>query len=160
MKFLFTILPVFAATGANALFDCQSDQHAFDPTTGKFVVHYTSIRDTEYDGEPWVRQNLLNQEYKIIILTIIKIRICKPSGNGWEEVDPLTMDCVYDSYTFKTERTGLRNPLIVFNGNGCDSDSSNLDDASIRYGDQDVSLDGSDDNCGSRDHGISCQFDL
>lgn len=53
---LSTFLPIAiaAATGANALFDCNSNQHAFPPTTGKFVVHYTSIRDTEIDGELWV----------------------------------------------------------------------------------------------------------
>ena len=40
--------------GARALFDCNKDQHAFPPTAGKFVVHYTSIRDTNYKGQPWV----------------------------------------------------------------------------------------------------------
>lgn len=62
MKFS-TFLPISiaAATGANALFDCNSNQHAFPPTTGKFVVHYTSIRDTEIDGEPWVLPPLLIQ---------------------------------------------------------------------------------------------------
>lgn len=95
-----------------------------------------------------------------MILTNIKIRICKPSGDGWTQVEPIPMDCTYNHYTFNAAWTGLRNSITIYNGNGCDSDSSNLDDASIVYGDQDVSLDGSSENCGPRDHGISCQFDL
>ncbi|KAL4942772.1 hypothetical protein BDV06DRAFT_235210 [Aspergillus oleicola] len=143
---LSTILPIAltaAATGANALFDCQSNQHAFPPTTGKFVVHYTSIRDTEIDGEPW-------------------IRICHPSGNGWSQEEPLTMDCANenDEYNFGTGDTGLRNTLTVINGNGCDDGSSNLNGGSLKYGGQTRSLKGDDDNCGDRDHGISCEFDL
>ncbi|OJI95885.1 hypothetical protein ASPVEDRAFT_77659 [Aspergillus versicolor CBS 583.65] len=140
---LSTLLPIAitTATGANALFDCNSNQHAFPPTTGRFVVHYTSIRDTEIDGEPW-------------------IRICKPSGNGWSQVAPLTMDCASDKYTFGTGDTGLRDSFTVVNGNGCNSDSSNLSGAEMSYRGQKRSLSGSDSGCGKRDHGISCEFDL
>ncbi|KAL4900666.1 hypothetical protein BDW74DRAFT_161321 [Aspergillus multicolor] len=131
------------AAGTTALFDCNSNQHAFPPTTGKFVVHYTSIRDTELDGKPW-------------------IRICKPSGNGWSQVPPLSMDCASagDRYTFGTGYTGLKNSITVVNGNGCNDDSSNLDGGSLKYGSQSRSLAGDDKGCGKRDHGISCEFDL
>ncbi|KAF9888904.1 hypothetical protein FE257_008274 [Aspergillus nanangensis] len=132
---------IAAATGANALFDCNSNQHAFPPTAGKFVVHYTSIRDTEINGEPWVR-------------------ICKPSGNGWSQVDPLTMDCSQDKFKFSRSQTGLRGNLYVVNGNGCNDDSSNLDGALLSYNGQRRSLEGDDDNCGKRDHGISCEFSI
>ncbi|KAL3470044.1 hypothetical protein BJX99DRAFT_267690 [Aspergillus californicus] len=143
MKFSLTLTAaiIAAATGANAIFDCESDQHAFPPTAGKFAVHYTSIRDTELNGEPW-------------------IRICKPSGSGWTQVDPLSMDCTRDSYTFGTGDTSLRSSFNVVNGNGCNDDSSNLDGGSMTYGSQTRSLEGDDDNCGDRDHGITCEFDL
>ncbi|KAI1737856.1 hypothetical protein F4680DRAFT_450530 [Xylaria scruposa] len=42
---------------ATAIWDCRTDQHVCDPTEGKFVVHYTSIRDTEYNGQPWTGLN-------------------------------------------------------------------------------------------------------
>lgn len=48
---------LLAATGpiaVSAIFDCNEDQNAFDPVEGHFVVHYTSIRDTEYQDMPWV----------------------------------------------------------------------------------------------------------
>ncbi|KAL4806375.1 hypothetical protein BDV18DRAFT_160444 [Aspergillus unguis] len=129
------------AAGSTALFDCNENQNAFDPTTGKFVVHYTSIRDSEYDGKPW-------------------IRICTPVGSGWDQVDPLTMDCDPDTESFGTDKTGLKHSITVTNGNGCEPDKSNLDGASIKYDGQTRSLKGDDDNCGKRSHGISCEFDL
>ncbi|KAL4969882.1 uncharacterized protein BDV14DRAFT_195414 [Aspergillus stella-maris] len=143
---LTAILPIALtaiAPGVSALFDCQSNQHAFPPTNGKFVVHYTSIRDTEIDGKPW-------------------IRICHPSGNGWSQEAPLTMDCAAsnDQYTFGTGDTGLKTSFTVVNGNGCEDGSSNLNGAQMKYGSQVVSLEGSSDNCGDRDHGISCEFNL
>ena len=47
--------PTAFALSANALFDCNDDQHVFDPTPGKFVVHFTSASDSHYNGkEPWV----------------------------------------------------------------------------------------------------------
>ena len=97
-------------------------------------------------------------EDQSLILTLIQIRICKPSGNGWSQVNPLSMDCASDEYTFSTSQTGLGSSLTVVNGNGCNDDSSNLDGASLSYGAQKRSLEGDDDNCGPRDHGISCEF--
>jgi hypothetical protein len=47
-------LALHAGTAA-AIFECNADQHAFNPTTNKFGVHYTSIRDSSYaNGQPWV----------------------------------------------------------------------------------------------------------
>lgn len=46
---------IFHAGTAAAIFECNADQHAFNPTKNKFVVHYTSIRDSNYaNGQPWV----------------------------------------------------------------------------------------------------------
>ncbi|KAI0096633.1 hypothetical protein GGR51DRAFT_543085 [Nemania sp. FL0031] len=139
---VFAAVALYSGT-ATALFDCQTDQHAFPPTEGKFVVHYTSIRDSNYNGQPW-------------------IRVCQPETDGdWSEVDPIQTPCTADpSTTIPKEATGLEEDLIVTNGNGCDSGSSNLDGASIAYGDQIAVLDGSAGKCGDRDHGISCEFDL
>lgn len=52
---------VFHAGTAAAIFECNADQHAFNPTKNKFVVHYTSIRDSNYaNGQPWVSINSTN----------------------------------------------------------------------------------------------------
>ncbi|KAE9572127.1 hypothetical protein CGCF415_v011024 [Colletotrichum fructicola] len=131
---------------ATAIFECNADQHAFEPTKDKFVVHYTSIRDSNYDdGQPWVR-------------------ICKPKGDlsGWNNVGPLKTPCKSDPAThLSTKQTGLRNELIVTNGEGCDSGSGHgLNGASMVYNDQVAVLEGSNGRCGPRDHGVTCEFNL
>lgn len=40
-----TTLLLFSSLTVSALFKCNEDQNVFDPEAGKFVVHYTSIRD-------------------------------------------------------------------------------------------------------------------
>lgn len=59
----------FLTAPAVALFDCNADQHAFPVTPGKFVVHYTSIRDSNYDDDAWVRITLRNYSHSPIPLT-------------------------------------------------------------------------------------------
>ncbi|KAF2252852.1 hypothetical protein BU26DRAFT_547499 [Trematosphaeria pertusa] len=134
----------FLTAPAVALFDCNADQHAFPVTPGKFVVHYTSIRDSNYDDDAW-------------------IRICKPNAqNKWDNVHPLGTQCgAGHPVTFSTSQTSLNHAFKVTNGNGCDWFSSNLDDAAMDYNGQHRDL-GADPaaGCGKRDHGISCEFDL
>ncbi|KAI0534517.1 hypothetical protein GGR58DRAFT_505206 [Xylaria digitata] len=107
---------LLCAGSSVALFDCNKDQHAFDPADGKFVVHYTSIRDSNYKDQPWVR-------------------ICKPKGNGWTNVEPLSTPCSNDPATSLSEDdTGLHHDLLVTNGEGCESGSGHgLNGASIAY---------------------------
>ncbi|KAJ7478495.1 hypothetical protein FB451DRAFT_1172827 [Mycena latifolia] len=135
-------LLLFAGQSSADLFDCNSDQHAFPPTPGKFVVHYTSIRDTE-TGKPWVR-------------------VCRPANAGdWDQSGVLESNCDAKQTSFGTGATGLKHTLTVIDGNGCNSDSSNLDDAIIEYNGQEATLQSPRDGmCGPRDHGISCQFTL
>ncbi|KAJ7280589.1 hypothetical protein C8J57DRAFT_1563446 [Mycena rebaudengoi] len=135
-------LLIFARQSAADLFDCNSDQNAFPPTPGKFVVHYTSIRDTE-TGKPWVR-------------------VCRPANDGdWDQAGVLESNCDASQTSFGTGDTGLKHTLTVIDGNGCNSDSTNLDGASIKYNGQEAILQSpADGMCGPRDHGISCQFIL
>jgi len=58
MKVQFTLLApligMLYPNLASALFKC-ADQNDYKPTKGKFVVHYTSLRDSNFDGgRPWV----------------------------------------------------------------------------------------------------------
>ncbi|KAJ7149792.1 hypothetical protein C8R43DRAFT_1236371 [Mycena crocata] len=133
---------LFAGQSSADLFDCNNDQHAFPPAPGKFVVHYTSVRDSA-TGKPWVR-------------------VCRPANSGdWDQSGVLESNCAASSKTFSAGDTGLRSDLTVTDGNGCNSDSSNLDGAIIEYNGQQATLqDPADDMCGPRDHGISCQFTL
>ncbi|KAI0544052.1 hypothetical protein F4679DRAFT_577154 [Xylaria curta] len=132
---------LYAGT-ATAIWDCRTDQHVYDPTEGKFVVHYTSIRDTEYNGQPW-------------------IRVCLPEISGdWNQLDPFQTPCASNPATIISKaKTGLNDDLVVTNGDGCDTDASGLSGASIAYGDQVINLASSGGACGPRDHGITCQFD-
>ncbi|KAF7356314.1 hypothetical protein MVEN_00963700 [Mycena venus] len=134
---------LYTATASANLFECNSDQHAFPPKDGFFVVHYTSARDSSFNGgTPW-------------------IRICKPDGNIWTDVNPLGVSCDADtSVSFSTAKTGLNHPFVVTNGNGCNKGSSNLNGASMTYHGQTAVLQASNGLCGPRDNGISCQFAL
>ncbi|THU93811.1 hypothetical protein K435DRAFT_669576 [Dendrothele bispora CBS 962.96] len=135
------LISLIYAGAASALFECNKDQHAFPPTRGKFVVHYASIRDTDFNGLPWVR-------------------ICRPNDGTWTDVQPLQVPCNNSPTSLSTGKTGLKHPLSVTNGNGCNAKSSNLDGASIAYNGQVAVLQASGGKCGDRDHGISCEFDL
>ncbi|KAF8209874.1 hypothetical protein K438DRAFT_1960096 [Mycena galopus ATCC 62051] len=137
-------LLLFAGQSWADLFDCNSDQNAFPPTPGKFVVHYTSVRDSQTgDGKPWVR-------------------VCRPANTGgWDQAGVLECNCDASQTSFGVGDTGLKHTLTVVDGNGCNKHSSNLDGASINYNGQEATLQSpSDDMCGPRDHGISCQFTL
>ncbi|KAJ7731975.1 hypothetical protein B0H16DRAFT_1023377 [Mycena metata] len=138
---LTTALLLFVSQ-SSALFNCNDDQNAFPPTPGKFVVHYTSIRDTS-TGKPWVR-------------------VCRPAANGnWDQSGVLESDCSAKQTTHDKQATGLKQALTVIDGNGCNSDSSNLDGAIIEYGSQNAVLQAPvKGQCGPRNHGISCQFNL
>ncbi|PKY07762.1 hypothetical protein P168DRAFT_322995 [Aspergillus campestris IBT 28561] len=95
--------PTLFALSANALFDCNDDQHAFDPTRGKFVVHFTSASDSHYNGnEPW-------------------IRICLPNDSGsWDNVDPLGIACeTLGPKKFSPSQTRLKADLEVGLGDAC-----------------------------------------
>lgn len=41
-----------------ALFECNKNQNEYTAVGGRFVVHYTSVRDEKYDGQPWVCPHL------------------------------------------------------------------------------------------------------
>ncbi|KAI0024909.1 hypothetical protein F4780DRAFT_723517 [Xylariomycetidae sp. FL0641] len=141
MQYTFLSAVLFTA-GSQALFECNSDQHAFPPTEGTFVVHYTSTRDTNLDGEPW-------------------IRICLPDGESWTETPPLETPCDDATSTFYADQTGLYHILEVTNGNGCDTAATDLTGASLVYNDVTIDLQNAGSGeCGDRDHGISCQFQL
>ncbi|KAJ5294656.1 hypothetical protein PENANT_c006G04052 [Penicillium antarcticum] len=140
------LLPALFALTANALFDCNTDQHAFDPATGKFVVHFTSARDSHYNGnEPW-------------------IRICRPNSSGtWDNIDPLGIPCdTAGAKTFSPSQTGLKGDLKVGLGDACAS-IGRLAGSYLEYKSVFVDLDGdygNGDVCGKRDHGRSCQLSL
>ncbi|KAF2161438.1 hypothetical protein M409DRAFT_28168 [Zasmidium cellare ATCC 36951] len=142
MKYHSIFLPLLPIT-VTALFSCNEDQNAFPARAGKFVVHYTSVRDENLDGQPW-------------------IRICLPSPNGdFTDVSPLNVPCNEGPpVRFPYDQTKLEHTLIVTNGNGCDEDSSNLDGARMEYDGQKRDLSGEDEGCGKRSHGISCEFTL
>ncbi|KAG9256312.1 uncharacterized protein F5Z01DRAFT_698229 [Emericellopsis atlantica] len=126
---------------ATALFNCNDNQNAFPPTPGKFAVHYTSVRDTN-TGKPW-------------------IRICTPSSVGdWDQSGVLELDCAAESNTFGTDQTGLNANFVVVNGNGCNSDSTNLSGASMSYDGEEYDLQNAGSECGDRDHGITCEWDV
>ncbi|KAI0194589.1 hypothetical protein F4808DRAFT_441346 [Astrocystis sublimbata] len=136
---------LLGAGSSTALFSCNSDQHAFPPMKGMFVVHYTSIRDSHYKGQPWVR-------------------VCKPNADasGWIDVPALSTPCSNDPATIlSTGQTGLHHNLGVTNGEGCDGHPGHgLNGASIAYNNQVAVLEGSNGRCGKRDKGVSCRFTL
>ncbi|KAL4805768.1 hypothetical protein BDV18DRAFT_160642 [Aspergillus unguis] len=137
-------LPTLFALSANALFDCNENQKAFDPVDGKFVVHFTDSIDSHYNGnEPW-------------------IRICLPNDSGsWDNVDPLGIPCsTTPDKTFGPGETGLKSDLTVGLGGACDKNGGY---GYLQYGSVIVNLMGDYSNgdvCGARYKGISCQFDL
>ncbi|KAL4887585.1 hypothetical protein BJY04DRAFT_212615 [Aspergillus karnatakaensis] len=99
------LLPAIFALSTNALFECNENQKAFDPTAGKSVVHFTDARNSNYnDNEPW-------------------IRICKPnSSGGWDNVQPLGIPCsTAGAKTFSTGQTGLQADFKVGLGSSCGS---------------------------------------
>ena len=90
-----------------------------------------------------------------------QVRICKPNGNSWINVEAQQTPCSNDpATTLKAGAIGLHHDLRVTNGNGCNKDSSNLNGASIAYNNQVAVLQASNGRCGKRDHGISCEFTL
>ncbi|KAL4887584.1 hypothetical protein BJY04DRAFT_212614 [Aspergillus karnatakaensis] len=129
------------AIGATALWDCRSDQHVFPIDTSKFLVHFTSTRDSNYNArQTW-------------------IRICLPNNDGtWTNVDPLGLSCAPKGDTFSGDQTGLGADITVVGGEGCSLTGNGLNGASISYKDQAVNLQYGGDACGPRSHGITCQF--
>ncbi|KAK7045111.1 hypothetical protein R3P38DRAFT_2882636 [Favolaschia claudopus] len=140
LNLVLATLLVFATGSSADLFNCNDDQHAFPPTPGKFVVHYTSVRDSN-TGKPWVR-------------------VCRPANEGnWDQSGVLETNCDQKQTKFGTGETKLKHALAVTDGNGCNSGASNLQGASIHYNGQHVNLqDPAKGKCGKRSHGISCQF--
>lgn len=49
---------LLAPQTVTAIFDCNKDQHVYNPKDGKFVVHYTALRDSNYpsksNADAWV----------------------------------------------------------------------------------------------------------
>ncbi|KAL4805769.1 hypothetical protein BDV18DRAFT_160643 [Aspergillus unguis] len=134
-------LTLSSGLGVNALWDCRYNQHVFPVDLDKFVVHFTSRRDSNYnDHQSWVR-------------------ICLPNEDGyWENVDPIGVSCAIKGDTISKDQTKLDADLRVVAGQGCNSYSDALDGASITYKDQSINLMYGGDSCGPRDHGITCQF--
>ncbi|KAJ5294657.1 hypothetical protein N7508_009478 [Penicillium antarcticum] len=128
--------------GANALWDCRTDQHVFPLDSDKFLVHFTSWRDSHYnDAQSW-------------------IRICLPNDDGtWSNVDPLGLNCAPKGDTFSPGQTDLDADIRVVGGSGCSGgEGGGLDGASINYKDQSINLQYGGDACGPRNHGITCQL--
>ncbi|KAJ5543348.1 hypothetical protein N7535_005776 [Penicillium sp. DV-2018c] len=138
-------LPALFALSANALFDCNKNQHAFDPTSGKFVVHFTTARDSHYNNEPW-------------------IRICIPNDSGsWDNVEPLAIPCdTAGPKKFSPSQTGLKADLKVGLGDACDKKGV-MKGSYLEYKTVTIDLHGNYNNgntCGKRDHGRSCQLEM
>jgi hypothetical protein len=93
-------LKTVAALRATAHFHYSSDKHALMTTIGRFISHYTSMCYTEQDGELLGKPLLLLTMHQNLLLTLTQIRICKPNGTGWSQIDLLSTDCVSDSFTF------------------------------------------------------------
>lgn len=59
---------LLAPSTVTAIFDCNKDQHQYNPEKGKFVVHYTARRDSNWPGsgnaDSWVRRT--SSSYTII----------------------------------------------------------------------------------------------
>lgn len=72
----------------------------------------------------------------------------------------LSTDCSRSYTTFSEGKTGLSHALSVWDGNGCNEDSSNLEGAMIKYNGEEVDLMNPGGACGKRDHGISCEFPI
>ncbi|KAF2997199.1 hypothetical protein E8E15_000409 [Penicillium rubens] len=88
------------------------------------------------------------------------IRNCSPNGNGWSQINPLSMVCPSDKYKLSTSQIRPGSSLTVVNRNKCNDNSSNLEGASPIYDAQKRLLEGDDDNCGPRDLRISCEFSV
>ncbi|PWY86690.1 hypothetical protein BO70DRAFT_378373 [Aspergillus heteromorphus CBS 117.55] len=133
----------------SALWECDSGLSALgvEPADGTFYIHYTSVRDSNYkpngdEGsvEPW-------------------IRVCNSNDGAWES----TMFAVVctnfvggsSPQSFDATSIGLEESITVYNGEGCDSDASNLESGYIKYGTTEKSL---ETGCGTRDHGVTCEF--
>ncbi|PKY07761.1 hypothetical protein P168DRAFT_285960 [Aspergillus campestris IBT 28561] len=56
--------------GAWGLWDCILDQHVFPVDTNKFVVHFTSLRDSHFPADgpvrPWVRCSTISHLHRLI----------------------------------------------------------------------------------------------
>ncbi|KAJ5748332.1 uncharacterized protein N7511_010028 [Penicillium nucicola] len=119
-----SILALSLGIGSSALWDCRTDQHVFPLDSNKFLVHFTSYRDSNYDGnQPW-------------------IRICLPNDDGtWSNVDPLELNCAPKGDTFSPDKTHLGADIRIVGGGGCSGgEHGGLDGASINYKDQSINL--------------------
>ncbi|GKZ26039.1 hypothetical protein AbraIFM66951_003217 [Aspergillus brasiliensis] len=133
---------------ASALWECDSglSDLGVEPADGTFWVHYTSVRDSNYQPngeghvEPW-------------------IRVCNSKDGSWESAQ-FAVTCTNfeggsSQQTFDASSIGLTQDIAVYNGEGCDESASDLKGGYIKYGTTTKSL---QDGCGERDHGVTCEF--
>ncbi|KAI1288068.1 hypothetical protein F5Y03DRAFT_98923 [Xylaria venustula] len=164
-------IALYAGT-ATAIWDCKTNQHVYNPTEGKFLVHCRSVRDTKYNGQPWVRtRSFSHTPERIISQQAEDVMTHNPSrntdssllarDNGRVALVGSVSDAVpcRPATIISSAKMGLKDDLSVTNGDGCDKDASGLSGASIGYGDRIIKLASSGGACSPRDHGITCQFD-
>ncbi|RAK99903.1 uncharacterized protein BO80DRAFT_476869 [Aspergillus ibericus CBS 121593] len=87
------------------------------------------------------------------------IRVCNSNNGAWESAQFAVVCTNFESgssaQTFGASSIGLSDDIVVYNGEGCDEDASDLKGGYIKYGSTTKSL---QDGCGSRDHGVTCEF--
>ncbi|PYH93856.1 hypothetical protein BO71DRAFT_399367 [Aspergillus ellipticus CBS 707.79] len=132
----------------SALWECDSglDALGVEPADGTFYIHYTSYRDSSYkpngEGsvEPW-------------------IRVCNSNDGAWESAMFAVVCTNFEggssAQTFDASSIGLDEDLVVYSGEGCDASASDLKGGYIKYGSTEKSL---ETGCGTRDHGVTCEF--
>ncbi|KAI0471038.1 hypothetical protein GGR56DRAFT_658695 [Xylariaceae sp. FL0804] len=136
-----TALSSLKGANAQSPWNCN-EEYTFKPTPGKFFVHYVSIRDS-----------VLLQPY---------ISICLPNAefNGFETAHGFECGCTGHARQLSPKQTKLDYYLEVFNGHGCDSTAKDLENGYLEYNGKKVMMNDGGSDCGPRDGGISCQFDL